>query len=77
MEFKHIEIPKIGEKIQLNASGNLVIPDNPIIPFIEGDGIGSDITPAMIEVVNNAVLKAYDGKKKISWMEIYLSLIHI
>ena len=71
MEFKHIEIPKIGEKIQLNSSGNLVIPDNPIIPFIEGDGIGSDITPAMIEVVNNAVLKAYDGKKKISWMEIY------
>ncbi len=71
MEFKHIEIPKIGEKIQFNASGNLVIPDNPIIPFIEGDGIGSDITPAMIEVVNNAVLKAYDGKKKISWMEIY------
>ena len=73
MQFKPIEIPKIGEKIQLNASGNLVIPDNPIIPFIEGDGIGSDITPAMIEVVNNAVLKAYDGKKKISW----LSLIHI
>ena len=71
MEFKHIEIPKIGEKIQLNASGNLVIPDNPIIPFIEGDGIGSDITPAMIDVVNNAVLKAYKGKKKISWMEIY------
>ena len=71
MEFKHIEIPKEGEKIQFDASGNLVIPDNPIIPFIEGDGIGSDITPAMIEVVNNAVLKAYEGKKKISWMEIY------
>ena len=71
MEFKHIEIPKTGEKIQFNASGSLVIPDNPIIPFIEGDGIGSDITPAMIEVVNNAVLNAYDGKKKISWMEIY------
>ena len=71
MEFKHIEIPKEGEKIQLDASGNLVIPDNPIIPFIEGDGIGSDITPAMIKVVNNAVLKAYEGKKKISWMEIY------
>jgi len=71
MEFKHIEIPKTGEKIQFNASGSLVIPDNPIIPFIEGDGIGSDITPAMIEVVNNAVFKAYDGKKKISWMEIY------
>ena len=71
MEFKHIEIPKEGKKIQFDASGNLIIPNNPIIPFIEGDGIGSDITPAMIDVVNNAVLKAYDGKKKISWMEIY------
>ena len=65
MEFKHIEIPKEGKKIHFDTSGNLVIPDNPIIPFIEGDGIGSDITPAMIEVVNNAVLKAYDGNKKI------------
>ena len=71
MEFKHIEIPKEGKKIHFDASGNLIIPDNPIIPFIEGDGIGSDITPAMIEVVNNAVSKAYDGKKKIAWMEIY------
>ena len=71
MEFKHIEIPKEGEKIQFDASGNLIISDNPIIPFIEGDGIGSDITPVMIDVVNKAVLKAYDGKKKISWMEIY------
>ena len=71
MEFKHIEIPKEGEKIQFDASGNLIIPDNPIISFIEGDGIGSDITPVMIKVVNNAVLKAYEGKKKISWMEIY------
>ena len=71
MEFKHIEIPKEGKKIQFDTSGNLIIPDNPIIPFIEGDGIGSDITPAMIDVVNNAVLKAYDGKKKVSWMEIY------
>ena len=71
MEFKHIEIPKEGKKIRFDGSGNLIIPDNPIIPFIEGDGIGSDITPAMIKVVNNAVLKAYDGKKKIAWMEIY------
>jgi len=71
MEFKHIEIPKEGKKIQFDASGNLIIPDNPIIPFIEGDGIGSDITPTMIKVVNKAVLKAYEGQKKISWMEIY------
>jgi len=71
MEFKHIKIPKEGKKIHFDTSGNLIIPDNPIIPFIEGDGIGSDITPAMIEVVNNAVSKAYDGKKKIAWMEIY------
>ncbi len=71
MEFKHIEIPKEGKKIRFDGSGNLIIPDNPIIPFIEGDGIGSDITPAMIEVVNNAVSKAYDDKKKIAWMEIY------
>ena len=71
MEFKHIEIPKEGKKIRFDGSGNLIIPDNPIIPFIEGDGIGSDLTPVMIEVVNNAVLKAYDGKKKIASLEIY------
>ena len=71
MEFKHIKIPNEGEIIHFNSSGNLIVPNNPIIPFIEGDGIGSDITPAMIDVVNNAVFKAYSEDKKISWMEIY------
>ena len=71
MEFKHIKIPNEGEIIHFDSSGNLIVPNNPIIPFIEGDGIGSDITPAMIDVVNNAVFKAYGENKKISWMEIY------
>ena len=71
MEFKHIKIPNEGEIIHFDSSGNLIVPNNPIIPFIEGDGIGSDITPAMIDVVNNAVFKAYGEEKKISWMEIY------
>ena len=76
MSYKHINIPAEGKKITLE-NGSLVVPDNPIIPFIEGDGIGIDITPAMIDVVDNAVKVAYDGAKKISWMEVYLSLIHI
>ena len=71
MEFKHIKIPKEGEKIHFDLTGNLIVPDNPIIPFVEGDGIGSDITPTMIDVVNNAVLKAYGKTKNIFWMEIY------
>ena len=71
MEFKHIKIPNEGELIHFDSTGTLIVPDNPIIPFIEGDGIGSDITPTMIDVVNNAVFKAYGEDKKISWMEIY------
>ncbi|MBQ4488230.1 MAG: NADP-dependent isocitrate dehydrogenase, partial [Ruminobacter sp.] len=59
-----------GAKITVQGNG-LNVPNNPIIPFIEGDGIGSDITPAMIKVVDAAVAKAYNGAKKISWMEIY------
>ena len=70
MSYKNIKIPKSGEKITLK-DGVLKVPDNPIIPFIEGDGIGSDITPAMIDVVNAAVEKAYGENKAISWMEIY------
>ena len=71
MAFEHIQEPKSGSKISIDSSGKLIVPDNPIIPFIEGDGIGSDITPAMIRVVDSAVKKSYGGKKKIEWMEIY------
>ncbi|WP_415242528.1 NADP-dependent isocitrate dehydrogenase [Zhongshania sp.] len=71
MGYQHIKVPTAGEKITVNADLSLNVPDRPIIPFIEGDGIGADITPAMINVVDAAVEKAYSGTKKISWMEIY------
>jgi isocitrate dehydrogenase len=71
MAYKHIKVPAQGEKITVNADHSLNVPDNPIIPFIEGDGIGVDITPAMLKVVDAAIAKAYGGKRKISWMEIY------
>ena len=70
MSYKKIKIPKKGNKISYK-DGKLIIPDNPIIPFIEGDGIGVDITPPMIKVVNEAVKIAYSGKRKIEWMEVY------
>jgi len=66
-----ISVPKKGEKISINADNSLSVPDHPIIPFIEGDGIGVDITPSMIKVVDAAVEKAYGGKRAISWMEVY------
>ncbi len=66
-----IIVPAIGEKITVNADNTLNVPNNPIIPFIEGDGIGADITPPMIKVVDAAVNKAYSGARKISWMEVY------
>ncbi|HGJ5903441.1 MAG TPA: NADP-dependent isocitrate dehydrogenase, partial [Arsenophonus apicola] len=69
MESKVI-VPQQGEKITL-AAGKLNVPNNPIIPYIEGDGIGANITPVMLKVVDAAVKKAYQGDKKISWMEIY------
>ena len=71
MAYKHIKVPETGEIIDVNADQSLAVPNNPIIPFIEGDGIGIDITPVMIDVVDAAVEKAYGGEKKISWMEIY------
>ena len=71
MEFKHIKEPKDGLKIHFDSTGKLIVPNNPIILFIEGDGIGSDITPVMMNVVNNAVSKAYGDDNKIAWMEIY------
>ncbi|EAY17462.1 isocitrate dehydrogenase, putative [Trichomonas vaginalis G3] len=67
----HISKPEKGEKIQISALGKLIVPDCPIIPFIEGDGIGVDITPVMKKVIDSAVEKAYNGKRKIQWMEIY------
>jgi isocitrate dehydrogenase len=69
--YKHIKVPTVGEKITVNKDFSLTVPDHPIIPFIEGDGTGVDITPVMIKVVDAAVKKAYGGKKQISWMEIY------
>jgi len=71
MAYKHIKVPAQGEKITVNADHSLNVPDNPVIPFIEGDGIGVDITPAMLRVVDAAVEMAYGGKRRISWMEIY------
>lgn len=71
MPYQHIKVPAQGEKITVNADFTLNVPNEPIIPFIEGDGIGVDITPAMINVVDAAVAKAYGGKKKIHWMEIF------
>ena len=71
MSYQHIKVPDQGEKITVNEDRSLNVPDNPVIPFIEGDGIGADITPVMIDVVNAAVERAYSGDKIISWMEIY------
>jgi len=71
MAYKHIKVPSTGEKIRVNKDFSLSVPDNPIIPYIEGDGIGVDITPVMLKVVDAAVQKAYGGKKKIVWMEMY------
>ncbi len=69
--YKHIKIPSEGKKITVNPDNSLNVPDQPIIPFIEGDGTGLDITPVMIKVVDAAVAKAYGGAKKIHWMEVY------
>ena len=71
MGYNKIKVPAAGEKITVNADHSLNVPDNPIIPYIEGDGIGVDISPVMIKVVDAAVSKAYAGKRKISWMEVY------
>ncbi len=71
MGYQHIQVPADGEKITVNADFSLTVPDRPIIPFIEGDGIGVDITPVMRKVTDAAVKKAYGGKKSIAWMEVY------
>lgn len=66
-----IQVPPKGKKITVNADFSLNVPDNPIIPFIEGDGIGIDVTPVMRKVIDAAVAKAYNGKREIAWMEVY------
>jgi len=72
MGYQKIKVPTDGTKITVNADHSLNVPDNPIIPYIEGDGIGVDVSPVMIKVVDAAVQKAYGGKRKIAWMEVYV-----
>ncbi len=71
MGYQHVSVPTDGDKITINADASLNVPDKPIIPFIEGDGIGVDITPVMIKVVDAAVEKCFGKQKAIKWMEIY------
>jgi len=69
--YQHIKVPSNGSKITVNKDGSLNVPDHPVIPFIEGDGTGVDITPPMRRVVDAAIAKAYGGKRQIAWMEVY------
>lgn len=71
MVYQHVNVPTTGSKISFNQDLTINVPNHPIIPYIEGDGIGVDITPVMKNVVNEAVLKAYHGERAIQWMEIY------
>jgi len=71
VRYEHIAVPADGSKISVHTDGTLSVPDRPIIPFIEGDGIGIDVTPAMIGVVDAAVRKAYGERRAIRWMEVY------
>src|SRR5512145_600923 len=69
-QYKDVKVPSDGAKITMGANGKLQVPNNPIIPFIEGDGTGPDIWRASVRVFDAAVQKAYGGKKKIAWMEV-------
>jgi isocitrate dehydrogenase len=69
--YQHIKVPAQGQKITVNADMSLNVPDEPIIPYIEGDGTGLDITPVMLKVVDAAVAKTYGGQRKIQWMEVF------
>ena len=69
--YQHIKVPAAGQKITVNADFSLNVPDEPIIPYLEGDGTGMDITPVMLKVVDAAVEKSYGGKRRIHWMEVY------
>ncbi|MFM2340749.1 MAG: hypothetical protein RLZZ592_402, partial [Pseudomonadota bacterium] len=69
--YQHIQVPAEGQKITVGDDCSLNVPNNPIIPFIEGDGVGVDVTPVMIKVIDAAVARAYGGERRIHWMEIY------
>ena len=71
MAYEHIVVPDDGDRITVAEDGSLNVPDRPIIPFIEGDGIGVDISPVMIDVVDAAVQRSYGGRRSIAWMEVY------
>ena len=69
--YQHIQVPPAGERITVNADGTLQVPEQPVIPYIEGDGTGVDITPVMLKVVDAAVARSYGGRRRIHWMEVY------
>ncbi len=71
MQYDHIKVPAGGEAIVANPDHSLSVPDKPIVPYVEGDGIGIDVTPVMLDVVNAAVAKAYGGEREIQWMQVY------
>jgi isocitrate dehydrogenase len=71
MAYKSIAVPATGERIQIKVDGSLMVPNRPVIPYIEGDGIGVDITPVMRRVVDAVIERAYSGERSIVWMEIY------
>ena len=71
MAYEHIVVPDDGDRITVAEDGSLNVPDRPIIPYIEGDGIGIDISPVMIDVVDAAVERSYGGRRSIAWMEVY------
>ena len=71
MQYEHINVPQDGAAITINRDHSITVPDHPIIPCIEGDGIGIDVSPVMLDVVNAAVQRAYDSKRAIRWMPVY------
>ncbi|MDO9575223.1 MAG: isocitrate/isopropylmalate family dehydrogenase, partial [bacterium] len=73
MKYQKLEMPKYGEKVEVKE-GKIIVPDNPVIPFIEGDGIGPDIWRVTQKVIDSAVEKSYRGKKSIVWVQIYAGL---
>ncbi len=71
MKYEYIAVPREGEPIAINEDKSIAVPERPIVPFIEGDGIGIDVTPVMRAVVDAAIEKAYGGRRAIVWMEVY------